>query len=108
LSLLPKTATMLLPPGGIEYTPEFGFSDYRELNLLETFEADGLRITAVPAKHFNGRYGFDMAWLDYNTYIGYIIEYQGKTVFFAGIQVTIPRYLKTLAVSTLSMLLLFQ
>jgi len=84
LSLLPKTAIMLLPPGGIEYTPEFGFSDYREMNTWETFTAEDVRITAVPAKHFNGRYGFDMAWLDYNTYIGYIIEYQGKTVFFAG------------------------
>jgi N-acyl-phosphatidylethanolamine-hydrolysing phospholipase D len=28
LSLLPKTATMFFPPGGREYTPEFGFSEY--------------------------------------------------------------------------------
>lgn len=84
LSLLPKTATMLLPPGGGEYTPEFGFSEYREINAWTTFEADGVRITAVPVKHFNGRYGFDVAWLDHHTYTGYVIEYQGKTVFFAG------------------------
>jgi len=84
LSLLPKTAALLLPTGGIEYTPEFGFSEYREINKWETFEADGVRITAVPVKHFNGRYGFDIAWLDYNTYTGYIIEYRGKTIFFAG------------------------
>jgi N-acyl-phosphatidylethanolamine-hydrolysing phospholipase D len=84
LSLLPKTATMLLPPGGGEYTPEFGFSEYREMNEWTTFEADGVRITAVPVKHFNGRYGFDVAGMDYHTYIGYVIEYQGKTVFFAG------------------------
>jgi N-acyl-phosphatidylethanolamine-hydrolysing phospholipase D len=84
LSLLPKTATMLLPPGGGEYTPEFGFSEYREMNAWTTFEADGVRITAVPVKHFNGRYGFDVAWLDHHTYTGYVIEYQGQTVFFAG------------------------
>jgi N-acyl-phosphatidylethanolamine-hydrolysing phospholipase D len=84
LSLLPKTATMLLPPGGGEYTPEFGFSEYREMNAWMTFEADGVRITAVPVKHFNGRYGFDVAWLDHHMYTGYVIEYQGKTVFFAG------------------------
>jgi L-ascorbate metabolism protein UlaG (beta-lactamase superfamily) len=84
LSLLPKTATMLLPPGGGEYTPEFGFSVYREMNAWTTFEANGVRITAVPIKHFNGRYGFDTAWLDHHTYIGYVIGYQGKTVFFAG------------------------
>jgi L-ascorbate metabolism protein UlaG (beta-lactamase superfamily) len=84
LSLLPKTATILLPPGGGEYTPEFGFSEYREMNAWTTFEADGVRITAVPVKHFDGRYGFDVAWLDHHTYTGYVIEYQGKTVFFAG------------------------
>jgi L-ascorbate metabolism protein UlaG (beta-lactamase superfamily) len=84
LSLLPKTATMLLPPGGGEYTPEFGFSEYRKMNAWTTFKADGVRITAVPVKHFNGRYGFDVAWLDHHTYTGYVIEYQGKTVFFAG------------------------
>jgi L-ascorbate metabolism protein UlaG (beta-lactamase superfamily) len=84
LSLLPKSATVLLPPGGAKYTPEFGFSNYREMNPWTTLEADGVRITAVPVRHFNGRYGFDGAWLDYNTFTGYVIEYQGKTVFFAG------------------------
>jgi L-ascorbate metabolism protein UlaG (beta-lactamase superfamily) len=84
LSLLPATATLLLPPGGAEYTPEFGFSSYREMNPWTTLEADGVRITPVPVKHFNGRYGFDGAWSNYNTYTGYVIEYEGKTVFFAG------------------------
>jgi N-acyl-phosphatidylethanolamine-hydrolysing phospholipase D len=84
LSMLPKTATMLLPTGGGEYTPEFGFSEYREVSAWTTFEGDGVRITAVPVKHFNGRYGFDIAWLNHHTYTGYVIEHQGKTVFFAG------------------------
>jgi L-ascorbate metabolism protein UlaG (beta-lactamase superfamily) len=84
LSMLPKSAVVLLPSGGAEYMPEFGFSDYREMNPWTTFEADGVRITAVPVKHFNGRYGFDGAWLRYNTFTGYVIEYKGKTVFFAG------------------------
>jgi L-ascorbate metabolism protein UlaG (beta-lactamase superfamily) len=88
LAMLPidvvRTTVLLLPPGGVEYTPEFGFSDYREMNPWTTFEADGLRITAVPVRHFNGRYGYDTSWLNYNTYTGYVIEYQGKTIFFAG------------------------
>jgi N-acyl-phosphatidylethanolamine-hydrolysing phospholipase D len=84
LSMLPKNAALILPPGGGEYTPEFGFSDYREMKPWLTFESDGVRVTAVPVKHFNGRYGFDVAWLDENTFTGYVIEYQGKTVFFAG------------------------
>lgn len=84
LSMLPKSAVMLLPTGSAEYVPEFGFSDYREMNPWTTFEADGVRITAVPVRHFNGRYGFDGAWLNCNTFTGYVIEYKGKTVFFAG------------------------
>lgn len=84
LSLLPKQATVILPPGGSRYTPDFGFSRYCELHSWKIFEADGVRITAVPVKHFNGRYGFDSAWLIGQTYTGYIIEYRGKTIFFAG------------------------
>jgi N-acyl-phosphatidylethanolamine-hydrolysing phospholipase D len=84
LSLLPKAATIILPPGGLEYTPEFGFSDYRELSPWTVFEADGVRITAVPVQHFNGRYGFDNTFSGQNTYTGYVIEYKGKTVLFTG------------------------
>jgi len=84
LSMLPKSAVMLLPDGSAEYVPEFGFSEYREMSSWTTFEADGVRITAVPVQHFNGRYGFDGAWMKSPTYTGYVIEYQGQTVFFAG------------------------
>jgi L-ascorbate metabolism protein UlaG (beta-lactamase superfamily) len=84
LSMLPKSAVLLLPTGGARYTPEFGFSDYHEMDPWTTCEVDGVRITAVPVKHFSGRYGFDGAWLNNTTYTGYVIEYKGKTVFFAG------------------------
>jgi L-ascorbate metabolism protein UlaG (beta-lactamase superfamily) len=82
--MLPKSAVVILPSGGAEYIPEFGFSDYKVMNPWTTFEADGVRITAVPVKHFSGRYGFDGSWLNQTTYTGYVIEYQGKTIFFAG------------------------
>jgi N-acyl-phosphatidylethanolamine-hydrolysing phospholipase D len=84
LSMLPKSATLILPSGAAEYTPEFGFSEYHEMNPWTSREADGVRITAVPVRHFNGRYGFDAGWLHYDTFTGYIIQFQGKTVFFAG------------------------
>ena len=84
LSMLQKSAVMILPMGGAGYTPEFGFSDYHEMNPWTTFEADGVRITAVPVSHFSGRYGFDGIWLNNTSYTGYVIEYQGETVFFAG------------------------
>jgi len=84
LSMLPRSAAMMLPAGSGAYIPEFGFSAYREMNPWMSFEADGVRITAVPAKHFNGRYGFDGLWSRTNTFTGYVIESNGKTVYFAG------------------------
>jgi L-ascorbate metabolism protein UlaG (beta-lactamase superfamily) len=85
-----------MPTGSAEYVPEFGFSDYHEMNPWTTFEADGVRITAVPVKHFSGRYGFDGAWLNHNTYTGYVVEYKGKTVFFAGDTGYDPEKFKTI------------
>ena len=84
LNLLPKSATVVLPIEGMRYTPNMGFENYQELKLLENISLNDVRITAVPVKHFNGRYGFDIAWLDVDTYSGFVIEYEGKTVFFAG------------------------
>jgi N-acyl-phosphatidylethanolamine-hydrolysing phospholipase D len=84
LGLLPKTAVMVMPLGSREYTPEFGFPDYCELHPWEIFESGSVRITAVPVNHFNGRYGIDASWSEFDTFTGYVLEYQGKTVFFAG------------------------
>jgi N-acyl-phosphatidylethanolamine-hydrolysing phospholipase D len=84
LEMLPKSAHIFIPTGGAEFVPELGFADYRELSAWQHIEIDGVKITAVPVKHFNGRYGFDASWSKTNTFTGYIIEYQGKTVLFSG------------------------
>ena len=84
LSLLPRSAGLFVPSGGIEYTPEFGFRQTLPLRPWQVFEEDGLRITAVPVQHFGGRYGFDAGWNAEPTWTGYVIEYRGTTVFFAG------------------------
>jgi L-ascorbate metabolism protein UlaG (beta-lactamase superfamily) len=84
LGLLPRTARLFVPSGGIEYTPEFGFRETLPVRPWQVFEEDGLRITAVPVQHFGGRYGFDAGWNSEPTWTGYVIEYQGTTVFFAG------------------------
>ncbi|MCX6132874.1 MAG: MBL fold metallo-hydrolase [Ignavibacteriales bacterium] len=84
LDLLPKTARLFVPSGGISYTPEFGFRETVPLKPWQVFEDDGLRITAVAEKHFGGRYGFDAGWNEDPTWTGYVIEYKGTTVFFAG------------------------
>jgi N-acyl-phosphatidylethanolamine-hydrolysing phospholipase D len=84
LDMLPKQATLIVPPGGVEYTPEFGFANTREARTWETIEEDGLKITPVPVQHFGGRYGVDVLWSAARPYTGYIIEYKGIVVFFAG------------------------
>jgi N-acyl-phosphatidylethanolamine-hydrolysing phospholipase D len=84
LGLLPRSARLFVPSGGIEYTPEFGFRETLPMKPWRVYEEDGLRITAVPVQHFGGRYGFDAGWSTEPTWTGYVIEYRGITVFFAG------------------------
>jgi N-acyl-phosphatidylethanolamine-hydrolysing phospholipase D len=96
LDKLPKKGSLLLPLGALRYTPDFGFTQIRELNAWEWLERDGVRITAVPVQHFGGRYGLDMAWMQDTGYTGYVIEYRGVTVFFAGDTGYEPKLFKTL------------
>jgi N-acyl-phosphatidylethanolamine-hydrolysing phospholipase D len=84
LDMLPKNGILAVPFGAAEYTPDFGFKNVYELKPWEMVEKDGLRITAVPAQHFTGRYGFDGAWMGNLGYTGYVVEYEDVTVFFAG------------------------
>jgi N-acyl-phosphatidylethanolamine-hydrolysing phospholipase D len=84
LDMLPKSATLVFPQGGAKYIPEFGFSNYRELKPWACLEAGGVRITAVPAMHFGGRYGFDAGWTKAKPYTGYVVECEGTTFYFAG------------------------
>ena len=84
LDMLPKNGILAVPEGAAEYTPDFGFKEVYELKPWQVVESDGLRITAVPAQHFTGRYGFDAAWMGSLGYTGYVIECEGVTVFFAG------------------------
>lgn len=84
LEELPKNGSLIIPDGLAEYTPEFGFRDVVLLKPWEVIDEDSVRITAVPVRHFNGRYGFDGAWLGTKGYTGYVIEYRGIAVFFAG------------------------
>lgn len=80
---LPKNGTLVIPPGGADYTPELGFKETMEAAPWKTIVIDGMKITPVPVKHFGGRYGADMFWA-VNGYTGYVIEYQGITVLFCG------------------------
>jgi L-ascorbate metabolism protein UlaG (beta-lactamase superfamily) len=84
LDMLPKNGILVVPEGAAEYTPDFGFREVYELKRWQTVVDNGIRITAVPAQHFTGRYGFDGAWLGTLGYTGYVIEHDSIAVFFAG------------------------
>jgi len=84
LDMLPKNGTLVIPLGALRYTPDFGFKDVEALKPWQAIDEDGVKVTAVPARHFSGRYGFDRQWMEDADYTGYVIEYEGYTVFFAG------------------------
>jgi L-ascorbate metabolism protein UlaG (beta-lactamase superfamily) len=84
LALLSKSGELLIPFGAAAYTPAFGFAGTREMKPWDVLEEDGVRITAVPVKHFSGRYGFDVSWYPDRGYTGYVIQYNGVTIFFGG------------------------
>ena len=84
LEEIPKNGDLFIPDGLARYTPDFGFKEVELMKPWQVFEEDSVRITAVPVQHFNGRYGFDGAWLGTLGYTGYVLEYKGIVVFFAG------------------------
>jgi N-acyl-phosphatidylethanolamine-hydrolysing phospholipase D len=78
----PKVRQLLVPQQGLVYIPNFDFA-MQEVKMWQSWQKDGLKITAVPAIHNGWRYGIDIGWME-KSYTGYIIEYNGKKVYFAG------------------------
>ena len=77
-----KVRRLFVPRGGLVYIPNYAF-DVRELARWASFEDRGLRVTAVPVQHVGFRYGLDGAWMT-SSFTGYVLEYHGLTVYFAG------------------------
>ena len=77
-----KVRALLLPRGGLNYLTDFGFPAY-ELARWQSWEKDGLRVTAVPVMHVGFRYGVDSAWMT-ESFTGYVFEYHGLKVYFGG------------------------
>lgn len=74
-------AEVFYPAGGESYMGSVE-QRARALKPWETVERAGLRITAVPVHHSGGRYFVDAIWNHAST--GYVIQGDGRTVFFAG------------------------
>jgi L-ascorbate metabolism protein UlaG (beta-lactamase superfamily) len=76
-----RTPEVIVPPGAAGDVPR-GPYVVRELWRWESWEEDGMRITAVPANHNGGRF-FDRKKHP-RAFTGYVVEYHGLTVYFAG------------------------
>lgn len=95
LEMLEKKSnkTALVFPHDLEdYLPDYNMkfirmkndNGYKKNITGETKIIKGVKITTVYAQHWGGRYGLDgYLWGD-NAYTGYMIEYNGMTVYFAG------------------------
>lgn len=87
-----KRTALIFPEDTENYLPEYNMQLHRMKNdngyekkiVGQTKIINGVKITSVFALHWGGRYGFDgYLWGD-NAFTGYIIEYNGMTVYFAG------------------------
>jgi L-ascorbate metabolism protein UlaG (beta-lactamase superfamily) len=87
-ALRDKVTSLLLPAGGSSYVPDYGFPQV-ELSPWQSWEQDGLRITAVPVKHVGWRWGLDALW-NPESFTGYVFEYHGLKVYFGGDTAYVP------------------
>ncbi len=77
-----KTNIVLVPPEVRSVMPRYAFES-RELDRWQSYDAGGVRITAVPVRHVGGRWGIDQAWRP-RAFTGYVFEYHGLSVYFGG------------------------
>ncbi len=77
-----KIDELVVPEGGLIYIPNFDF-EANDLKWWRSREINGIRITSVPVLHNGMRYGLDYDWLP-KAFTGYVIEYNGVTVYFGG------------------------
>ena len=82
----------MFPEGTEKFIPDMRYNFVKMKNdagYLHTFIGErrtinGVQVTTVFARHWGGRYGLDgYVWGD-NSYTGYILQYNGLTVYFAG------------------------
>jgi L-ascorbate metabolism protein UlaG (beta-lactamase superfamily) len=92
---LNESARLAVPPGVVPYLPKIAFSEVAPLAPWRAVERDGIRVTAVPVRHGNGRFLLDELFRR-DAHTGYVVEYSGMTVFFAGDTGYDPEYFKAI------------
>jgi L-ascorbate metabolism protein UlaG (beta-lactamase superfamily) len=77
-------ASLVIPPGVADLIPaSVAFPRTFAVSKWRSVEADGVRVTAVPARHADARWVIDELWR-HDAHTGYVIEYGALTVYFAG------------------------
>jgi L-ascorbate metabolism protein UlaG (beta-lactamase superfamily) len=87
-----RKTPLVFPEGLEDFLPDYSFPFVRMKNSNgyekdftgETKVINGIKVTTVIARHWGGRYGLDGYMWGYNAFTGFIIEYGGMTVYFAG------------------------
>ncbi len=72
---------IIVPHGVAKYGKRTGYKDVHEMNWGDHCIVKGARFSCVRAKHFSGRTLWDR---NKSVFCGYVIEANGKTVYFAG------------------------
>lgn len=77
-----KVDRLYVPKGGLVYVPDYPF-ETDELGWWQSVQLGGMKITAVKVQHNGMRYGIDAGWMK-TSYTGYVVQYHGMTVYYAG------------------------
>ena len=88
-----EQASVFAPPGAATALPNIPFRRVAAMKEWQTTEQDGMRITAVPVRHGDARWGLDAVYRSH-AHTGWVVEYAGMTVFFAGDTGYDPQYFK--------------
>ncbi|GBF49346.1 hypothetical protein LPTSP4_08570 [Leptospira ryugenii] len=83
LQQIPLSGKLYVPKGAGIYIPSRWDARKKEMVPWQMDAQNDLEITAVPARHFGGRWLFDNLW-DGEPYTGYVIKYKDVTIYFAG------------------------
>jgi len=80
LRKLPRGLPTILARDTTEFVDGIGFSQLQELDWGQTAEVEGVRIEAVPAKHFGWRYPWDRS----RGYNGLLLTKHKRSILFGG------------------------
>ena len=87
LRKLPRGLPTILARDTTEFVDGIGFSQLQELDWGQTAEVEGVRIEAVPAKHWGRRYPWDHD----RGYDGFLLTKHERRVLFGGDTAYTPR-----------------